>query len=142
MKKEEIYKLIKNKGQRMTKQKEIILSVLIEYGEKLLSVNQIQELLPKEENINSATVYRNLQNFVEIGILETMIDEKGFSKYVIRCHHEHHHHMICTECGRMITILCDKDRFSDITIQHGFVEEYHSLEIYGRCRECAEKQYN
>ena len=129
---------MKSKGQRITKQKEIILSVLIKNSEKLLSVNQIQELLPEDENINSATVYRNMQNFMELNIIETMIDEKGFAKYVIRCNSEHHHHMICTECGKMISILCDKNRFNDLTKEHGFIEEYHSLEIYGVCKNCAD----
>ena len=137
---QEIHELIKKNGQRITKQKEIILSVLIKNSEKLLSVNQIQELLPQVENINSATVYRNLLNFVELGVLETMVDEKGFLKYVIRCNSEHHHHMICLDCGKMISILCDKDRFNDITKKYGFEEDYHSLEIYGRCKVCAKSQ--
>lgn len=133
---EEIYKLMKERGQRLTRQKVAVLTVFIENSNKLLSVQQIQEMLSKGENIDIATIYRNVQNFAQLGILESLINDRGVTKYLIQCHKEHHHHLICLECGKIIPILCDRKKFSDVVKEHEFEDDYHTLEIYGRCKQC------
>ena len=137
---EEIYEIMKEKGQRITRQKRIVLDVFIENNNRMLTVNQIQDMLPSEEKINNATIYRNVQSFLDLGILESMIDDNGAAKYVIRCKKEHHHHLICLECGRMISIFCDRDKFNEVTEKYEFEETYHTLEVYGRCKQCVKKE--
>ena len=140
MKLEETYEILKNSGQRITWQKRAILSVFACNENKMLSVNQIEQELDAEEKMDSATIYRNVQVFQELDILELLMDENGVANYILRCSSGHHHHLICKKCGKMISIECDKNKFEDITKDYGFVEDYHTLEIYGTCMQCAKEK--
>ncbi len=133
---DEIYHIIKSKGDRLTNQKKIILEVLFENTDRVLSVGAIIERLPKEENIDDATVYRNIQRFGELNIVESFVDDAGVSHYVVSCHSGHHHHMICASCGKIFEIPCMNHFWQKCAIENGFEESYHKLEVYGKCSEC------
>lgn len=140
MKLDEVYKILKKNGLRITWQKKAILSMLACNENRMLSVNKIEELLGDDEKMDSATIYRNVQVFVELNILEQLIDSNGVSNYLLRCKSGHHHHLICKECGQMTSISCDRNRFDSITQEYGFKEDYHTLEIYGICMKCTKKE--
>lgn len=51
---------------------------------------------------------------------------------------EHHHHLVCQECGK-ITKVDDqllKFRTEDISQKTGFYIKDHSIEIFGECSPC------
>lgn len=132
--KQEIILLIKTKGQRVTKQKEMVIDILLENQDKMLSVADIREKV-KGKYINNATIYRNIQSFLAMGILETMIDSKGVSRYVIN-NGEHQHHLICTECGKIISFPCNNPFWKPCMEAEGFQESWHKIEVYGICAQC------
>ena len=99
--KEKIYNMIRNKKHRVTPQKKVILDVFFEHTDKMLSVYDVKRLIPDHVNIDITTIYRNIQKYVELGILESMVDSHGLSRYTI-CDTSHHHYFICTDCGKII----------------------------------------
>ena len=135
-KKKEIYDLLKNNGGRMTKQKKNILSVLLCNRDRMLSVSDIAAGLPDESNIDNTTVYRNIQQMCDLGILESIVDDKGINRYMITKGEKHHHHLICVSCGKVFCIPCKNNYWEQYAKDNGFQELYHKLEVYGKCDKC------
>jgi Fe2+ or Zn2+ uptake regulation protein len=131
-----IYAMLREKGMRVTSPKKRILDIFLENRNRMLSVGDVSAMLPKDSAIDNATVYRNIQKFVAFGILESMNDEQGVNRYTI-CEREHHHYLICTECGKIIKIPCEGHFWKTHAQKNHFQETHHKLEIYGKCAECA-----
>jgi Fe2+ or Zn2+ uptake regulation protein len=90
--------------------------------------------------VGRATVYRNIKLMVDMGLVCRVLLEDGSLHYQVS-HRSHHHHLICTKCGRSQDLLgCDiDDVLREKATAAGFGMEGHWLDIYGRCRECSEK---
>ena len=59
-------------------------------------------------------------------------------------HHlgQHHDHMVCTKCRKIVEFHDDRleSLQSEISISHGFQMFQHRMEIYGICAECQQKR--
>ena len=136
-----IYQMMRVKGLRLTSPKKLILDIFLKNKDRMLSVNDVYALLPENASVDNATVYRNIQKFLNFGILESMNDEQGVNRYTVY-DGEHHHYLICTECGRIIRIPCENHFWKARVKETRFQETHHKLEVYGRCAECAENRTN
>jgi Fur family ferric uptake transcriptional regulator len=83
-------------------------------------------------------VYRTLQSMAETGQVDVLRPDDGEARYR-RCTTDHHHHLVCRDCGRTVEVDSPAvDRWAEgLAEQHGFTNITHTLEIYGRCTECA-----
>lgn len=124
---------LRRKGMRVTQQKKAILDALIENNNKMLSVCDIAMLVG--DSMDYATVYRNLRKFLELDIVETMVDGQGAVRYMI-CDGVHHHHFICTSCGRIINFPCNNPFWRALAAQHKFKEAHHRIDVFGLCESC------
>ena len=91
------------------------------------------------DKIGLATVYRTLQSLATDGDLDVVRTDDGESAYR-RCEStQHHHHLVCRECGRAVEVQGPTvERWAQrVSAEHGFVEVEHTLEIFGRCADCA-----
>ncbi|MFH1879817.1 MAG: transcriptional repressor, partial [Bacillota bacterium] len=77
-----------------------------------------------------------IQKFMDCGILESMNDEQGVNRYTV-FEGEHHHYLICTECGKIIKIPCNNHFWKSHALENCFQETHHKLEVYGKCAACA-----
>ena len=127
--------MLRAKGYRVTAQKKIILDIFLANTDRMLSVNDVYNRLPENVSIDNTTVYRNIQKFLDFGILESMIDDHGINRYTI-CEREHHHYLICTECGRIIKFPCESNYWKTYAVENQFKETHHKLEVYGKCADC------
>jgi len=133
--KDTIYKQLRSEGQRITKQKKLVLDILLENMNYMLSASQIIELM-KSSKMDTATVYRILQAFSDTGVIESLLSPDGVTKYKI-CEHKPHHHMICKYCGKIINFPCAERLWDKYLEENNFTEESHKIEIYGKCEECS-----
>jgi Fur family transcriptional regulator, ferric uptake regulator len=131
-----IYAMLRAKGFRVTSQKKRILDVFLENSDRMLSVHDVCSLLPEDTSVDNATVYRNVQKFLNFGILESINDEQGINRYTVS-ERNHHHYLICTECGKIIKIPCESHFWKAKARENNFLETHHKLEVYGKCAECA-----
>ena len=55
------------------------------------------------------------------------------------CSSGHHHHLVCRSCGRTVEVRDAKvERWAArVGAEHGFTEISHTLEVFGRCAQCA-----
>lgn len=100
----------------------------------------MKELIARLKNsVDRASIYRTLNLFEQIGIVEKLhIGWKHEYELSDEFTH-HHHHALCTKCGKIINLEEDNDLESAINnfaSQKLFVVTGHSLEIKGVCLAC------
>lgn len=127
--------LLRQKGLRATRQRLAVLTALMEVGEPVA----VEVLTRSRRNhFDLATAYRTLDSFVNVGIAKRIELAQGRALYEIAT--EHHHHAVCTTCGRIEDIdaclprginnrVCNTSGFASI--------EDHALEFFGTCMPCA-----
>lgn len=135
--------LLKKNNLKFTIQREVILETLYNSDEHLTPEalhHLIQEQYP-ELNTGIATVYRTLSLLEDSHVVTSLSFGAQGKKYELGAK-EHHDHLICTECGK-ITEFVDEEiekRQQAITKELEFKMSDHSMQIYGICKECQEKE--
>ena len=123
---------------RQTRQRAAVRDLLEELQE-FKSAQQLHDLLRANgTQVGLTTVYRSLQSLAEAGEVDLLVNDDGESVYR-RCSSEHHHHLVCRDCGRTIEIAGPAvERWANATArEHGFSDVSHTLEIFGRCSSCS-----
>jgi Fur family ferric uptake transcriptional regulator len=100
----------------------------------------VEEILSRMFGYRSGlpTVYRNLQQFAEQGWVEAIIGPDQVMRFV-RCHSaQHHHHVQCEGCGRMVEVEgCGLGKALEaLEERSGFRITRHQLQLFGQCPEC------
>ena len=90
-------------------------------------------------HIGRATIFRTLDLLQSTGTVERIDLPDGDHAYVA-CRPSHHHHVVCTSCGRSMDV---GDRHLRVAIEAieratGYRLDAHRLELYGRCPACQE----
>lgn len=139
--------MLKDKGYKLTEQRQVIWNVMIDNLGEHLSSKEIWEIArQKDDTIGIATVYRTLQIMDEIGVISSF-DKKDENKYELLNEDEAHvhPHLICMHCGKIIGIadnLFIGDPAAKIYNEYKFeIEDIH-IKCYGVCNECAAKDRN
>ncbi len=131
--------LLKENNLKFTLQREHILKILYDSRKHLspeLLYNEIKDLFP-ELNIGIATVYRTLLLLEDADLVTSIPFDKHGKKYEL-ANKEHHDHMICIKCGKIIEFIDEEIelRQTKIAKSHNFNMINHSMQIYGICKEC------
>ncbi|MFN8770884.1 MAG: Fur family transcriptional regulator [Neisseriaceae bacterium] len=129
--------ILTTKGIKLTKHKLAVLKLLT--SNKHLDATQIFNLLQEEGiNIGIATIYRILTNFENNGIIQKHHFNQEQSTYELITPNEHHDHLICTKCHRVIEFLNENIEAlqNQIAATNNFKIISHSLNIYGICEKC------
>ncbi|MCS6873282.1 MAG: Fur family transcriptional regulator [Acidobacteriota bacterium] len=132
---------IRKKGLRRTAQRDLILEIFLR-TEDHLSSEDLYWLVQKEDpSIGYTTVYRTLKLLTEAGLAREVRFGDGKTYYEHHYKHQHHDHMICTECGRVIEFYSPEIEAlqDEMAAKYNFKPIYHNLRILGLCAECQEK---
>lgn len=87
-----------------------------------------------------ASVYRTINIFIKIGFVQQFDFGDGIARFelVEPGLDSHHHHIICTDCSKVIEIdHCFPDSLTETIEKHtGFTRITHKLEFFGLCSNC------
>lgn len=125
--------------QRMTRQRAAVAEVLAQTDD-FRSAQQLHELLRDQgHSVGLATVYRTMQAMAEAGDIDVLRNPDGESLYRSCERDEHHHHLVCRECGRTAEIdAALVEQWADnVGRAHDFVNIEHTAELFGTCAACA-----
>jgi Fur family transcriptional regulator, ferric uptake regulator len=134
-----IVELLRANGMRITKNRRQILDTLLRAG-KPLSLDEIQTRAGVAGDApDYATVFRVMTLLESFQIAQRVHLNRPCSYYELVDPQQHYDHIICTECGSVTLMIdsCPVERVErKIEKQYGFSEIRHSLEFFGKCREC------
>jgi Fur family transcriptional regulator, ferric uptake regulator len=90
--------------------------------------------------ISRATLFRALDLLTELRVVERLDLPSGEHAYV-PCARSHHHHVICSRCGRATEVEDSgvAEAVAEIARRSGYRIDTHRLELFGLCRHCQVK---
>jgi Fur family ferric uptake transcriptional regulator len=91
---------------------------------------------------SKATVYRTLPLLAEAGILQPAIVAGDTKSYETTFGAEHHDHLICARCGRVVEFGFEAFEIlqREVAGRYGFRLETHHHELVGTCPECLARE--
>ncbi len=119
-----------------TKQREAILDVFLDASGHISSEDLQQRVRDRHPNIGYTTIYRTMKLLCEAGLAVERHFDDGVARFEIQ--HEHHDHLVCTRCGRIVEFECQmiEETQERIASRYGFRLLRHRHELYGHCSEC------
>ena len=123
---------------RNTRQRAEVLALLDDTDEFRSAQQLHAQLRAAGSGVGLTTVYRTLQILAEVGEVDQMRLPDGEQLYRRCSRSQHHHHLVCRQCGRTVEIEGQAvEKWAEKQAeQHGFTDVGHTLEIFGRCAEC------
>ncbi len=127
-------------GQLKATPKRLAILRLLSEASVYLGPQDIWERLRKEfVSLGLPTVYRNLEELVDAGLVTRIIHPNRQLYYYLCEKKAHHHHFICLECGRVedIDFCAEKQLDLEVRHRHGGQVLSHVLQVNGLCQGCA-----
>lgn len=124
---------------RSTRQREAVSRALEGAGGFRSAQDLFDSLRDDGAKISLTTVYRTLQYLADEGSVDVLRSHDGEAIYRRCSSSEHHHHLVCRECGAAVEIESEEveDWAKRVATRHGFTSVDHLAEIYGVCQKCA-----
>ena len=132
-----IANILRQHGFKITTQRRIILGA-ITHSHEHLTPAAIHERVSQEHRIGLVTIYRTLDILTKLGLICEVHAGDSCRSYLIRRPLEHHHHLICSDCGTVIDFTdCDLSELEQrLAKETGFQINGHLLEFLGQCENC------
>ena len=133
---------LRRADQRYTPGRRAIVEFLAAHGHPV-SISDIAAELPE---VPRSSAYRHLVDLQGAGVVRRIAASDEFARFELAEDlTEHHHHLLCTSCGRVIDVT-PSPAFErtvakvvrELAAKEGFHPTSHALDIIGRCSSCEE----
>jgi len=126
-------------GHRLTEPRRVVAGLLDARSGHFSAADLVTDARERHPGIGRATVFRALELFLALGVVERIDLPTGEHAYVV-CEPAHHHHVVCTGCGRSTEI---DDRgvralTRKVAKRTGYEIGRHRVELFGLCPACRE----
>ena len=128
-------------GLRITNQRALILE-LIRHGQGHLDAEEVYRRAQKKQpRLSLSTVYRTLQAFKKLGLIEELHFDEEHHHYEIKPNTEHHH-LACLDCGRVVEFQYPLARLikRNVTEVKDCEIVDTELRMTGYCSKCRQKK--
>ena len=141
-------KLLKNSrrvlnvpGLRVTNQRALVLEIIRRGGGRLDADEVYRQARGKQPHLSMSTVYRTLQMFKKLGLVEEVHFDEAHHHYEIKPLAEHHH-LVCLGCGRIVEFQYPLARLikRNITEAKDFDITGSEVRMTGYCSTCRENR--
>src|SRR6476469_187870 len=131
---------LKERGVRLTRQRQILLELIDGTGEHLDAERLYQMAKEKDPKLNRVTVYRTLKLLKEGGLVDELdlAHFEGEKHYYETRLKQEHAHIICLRCGRVEEFFGEQLQAvrGQVQSQFGFEIAFARTEIGGYCSHC------
>jgi len=124
-------------GYRLTEPRRALATLIADQDGHFTAAELVAIARERRLGVGRATVFRTLETLEEIGAIERLDLPTGEHAYVA-CELAHHHHIVCSRCGRTVEIDDAGLRpvVREVGRQTGFRVDDHRLELFGLCPAC------
>ena len=137
---ERIVQAIEKAGYQPTPNRRLVAGLVAATGGHFTAADLLERGRRERVKIGRATVFRALDLLTTLRVVERLDLRDGSHAYVVCDADEHHHHLVCSRCGRSEDVADGElaALVDDIASRSGFSIEAHRLELFGICPACAE----
>lgn len=131
-------KYLQRSGLKLTAERQAVFDELFARHEHLEPDEILVRLRGKGKKISRATIYRTLELLFDSGIVgRVRTGESGYRYERLRAG-EHHDHLICNGCGRVIEFFEPRIESlqDEVCERYGFLPLSHSHQMRGICKQC------
>jgi Fur family ferric uptake transcriptional regulator len=133
---------LKKKGYRNSNLRVAVLDIL-KQNPGPISISTLTMGLEKQHlKPNKTSIYREISTLLKENVIEEFDLGEGKKRYELKPEKGHHHHIICTKCGKVDCLEVDSD-LEKLTQQIEKKTNYkiskHNLDFEGLCVECQNK---
>jgi len=133
---------LRSNGMLYSEQREQILDIFLK-TEKHPTINDLYDLVKKKHpQIGLATVYRTMRVICDVGLARETDFGGSIRHFEHKYKHQHHDHLVCTKCGRIIEVMSPEiEKLQETLVRkHKFKAIRHRMEIFGLCQNCKSKE--
>jgi Fur family transcriptional regulator, ferric uptake regulator len=121
-------------GYRLTAQRRQVLEALTGHPQSAIDI--FHRAKRRNFKLDQATVYRNLDLFVRLGLVKKVMFNEKITLYELT-NSAHHHHLVCQKCHSVSDVFLDEKKILNlVSHQSNFQIESHNLEFFGFCSSC------
>ena len=138
---EHVLSLFKQKGIKRTKPRVLVLEYLLR-RDRPVTVEEMHTSLSEKFRLGLTSVYRAVEQLVELGVASReQLSPKLFAYQLCKTV-RHHHHIICTECGKTVEIFPEaiEQLLLDAAQKVHFYLRSHEVSLAGKCSDCIKKE--
>jgi Fur family transcriptional regulator, ferric uptake regulator len=124
-------------GYRLTGPRRSLATLIAGRRGHFTATELVTEARSRRLGVGRATVFRTLEVLEELGAVERLDLPSGEHTYVV-CEPAHHHHVVCSRCGRTDEIDDAGLRtvVREVARRTGYRVDDHRLELFGLCPAC------
>ena len=122
---------------RMTGPRRAVAQLVADQAGHFSAADLVAAAESRHLGIGRATVFRTLDVLAELELVERIDLPSGEHAYVA-CEPSHHHHVVCSRCGRTQDVEDAGLRavVRDVAKRTGYRIDEHRLELFGLCPDC------
>ena len=138
-----VERYMRERGLRWTVQRRLIVEKAFDTHEHFTAEELLAMCRSVDTRVSRATVYRTLGVMEEAGFVEGLDTGEGSRRFEHVLGHEHHDHMVCEDCGKIIEF--HNDDLEALKVQAarnlGFELVSHTLKLVVHCTDdaCTER---
>lgn len=130
--------ILRGHGYKLTPQRRVVLRVMASSRDHLTPEVIYEKARSENPGIGRVTVYRTLELLSKLDLVCRVHAGDGCRSYMMRRPTEHHHHLVCSGCGKVVDFtncgLVETEK--QLSQESGFDITGHLLEFYGVCHDC------
>jgi Fur family ferric uptake transcriptional regulator len=125
-------------GKRLTVARRAVAEAISEQDGHFTAEDVLASSRSRRRAVARATVFRSLELLADLGLVERVDLPSGDHAYVACEPEAHHHHVVCSSCGRSVEVgeLGLGPMLTRIESSTGYAIDSHRLELFGLCPEC------
>jgi Fur family ferric uptake transcriptional regulator len=132
-----IVRALDTAGYRVTGPRRAVAALIAEHDGHFTAAELETVARERRIRVSRASLFRALDLLTALGVLERLDLPTGEHAYV-PCAPAHHHHIVCSRCGRTAEVedFGVAAAVDEIARRSGYRIDSHRLELFGLCRRC------
>jgi len=128
---------LQQRGYRITAPRRDVAALIAGQSGHFTAEDLLRASRNKRLGLGRATVFRSLELLSSLDLVERVDLPSGEHAYV-SCEPQHHHHLVCSGCGRAVGV--DEGKLDaalrEVGRSTGYQIDSHRLELFGTCPDC------